>query len=225
MKVPFYLNFEDFENSYYDNLEQWFETNMNSSETDFLLYMKNMYKEYVCYSFSEDKLVPDATIEIRNLAFPEYENFGLSFGFVTNTQFNPVSEVKIISMMEYAQIILDRIHLYFCQNKIIKENDSVLNYINHHTIIGIPEKTGFCMDYANHQRKLPFLEAFLPKTGNTVDISLYRTFYLSVTDIADFIDYKLKEVQAFEQSMYYELKSNALVKFHMKNQTYLTICN
>ncbi|MXS70863.1 hypothetical protein GSF70_06500 [Flavobacteriaceae bacterium W22] len=224
MKVPFYLNFKDFENSYYDNLEKWFENNINSSETDFLLYLKNMYKEYVCYSFLDDKLVTDAAMEIRSLSFPKYENFGLSFSHY-DMKFKPVSEIKIISMMEYAQIILDRINLYFCKNKIVKENENILNYINHHTILEMSEKTGFCMDYANHQKKLPFLKAFLPKSGNTVDISLYTTFYHSVTKIADFIDYKLKEVETFEQSMYYELKSKALVKIHLRNQNYLTICN
>ncbi|WP_312341659.1 hypothetical protein [Chryseobacterium binzhouense] len=224
MKVPFYLNFKDFENSYYDNLEKWFENNINSSETDFLLYMKNMYKEYVCYSFLDDKLVTDAAMEIRSLSFPKYENFGLSFSHY-DMKFNPVSEIKIISMMEYAQIILDRINLYFCKNKIVKENENILNYINHHKIMDMPEKTGFCIDYANHQKKLPFLKAFLPKSGNTVDISLYTAFYHSVTKIADFIDYKLKDVEAFDQSMYYELKSKALVKIHLRNQNYLTICN
>lgn len=224
MKVPFYLNFKDFENSYYDNLEIWFENNINSCETDFLLYMKSMYKEYICYSFSEDKLVVDATVEIRRLSFPKYENFGLSFNHY-DMKFEPVSEIMTISMMEYAQIVLDRINLYLCNNKIVNEDENIISYINHHTILGMPEKTGFYMDYANHQKKLPFLKAFLPRSGNTVDISLYRTFYHSVTKIADFIDSKLKDVEAFELSMYYELKSKALVKIHMKNQSYLTICN
>lgn len=228
MRVPFYLNFKDFEADYYDNLEKWFENQGNTSETDFLLYIKDMYKEYVCYSFSEDKLVPEANVELQNYVFPNYEKYGLSFGAELggNAKFTPVAETKTISMMEYAQYILDSIHDYLSKNKItMKENQTISDYLHNSYIICEKRNLGFYIDSIQHQKKLPFLNAFLSSAGNTVSMSLYRIFYNSVTKIVDFIDFKLKEVEAFEQSVFYELKSEAFVKRHFKNQNYLTIFN
>jgi hypothetical protein len=45
-----------------------------------------------------------------------------------------------------------------------------------------------------------------------------------VVQIAEFIDRKLKEVQAFEHTMYAKLKSEAKFKVQMNDQ-FLTICN
>lgn len=232
MEIPFYLSFRDFENQYYNNLEKWFENDQNTNETDFLLHIKETYKPYLCYNFSEDRLQADAVIEVKNCFFPYHENFGISFNInhgnakKIKTGINNVSELKTISMMEYAQHILDRIHQYFQKNKIsMKENETILNYINHYEIITAKEKTGYCLDYNLHQKKLPFLKAFLPHFGSTVDMALYRNFYFSIVRIADFIDYKLKAVEAFEKSMYSELRSEAMIKIHMRNQTFLTVCN
>lgn len=232
MKIPFYLSFRKFENTYYNNLEKWFENDPNTGETDFLLYLKDMYKPYLCYNFSEDRLQADATIDIKNSFFPYHENFGISFsidqtnGKSFRTKINNISELKTISMMEYAQHILDRIHHYFRKNNIsMKENETILDYINHYEIITAKEKTGYCPDYDLHQKKLPFLRAFLPHFGSTVDISAYRNFYFSVVRIADFIDSRLKDVQAFDQSIYSELRSEAMIRIHLRNQTFLTVCN
>ncbi len=232
MEIPFYLSFREFENDYYDNLENWFENNRNTSETDFLLHLKEMYKPYLCYNFSKDRLQADAVIEINNCFFPYHENFGISFNINHEnaknfkTGISNISEIKSITMMEYAQHILDRIHQYFQKNKIsMKENETILDYINHYELITAKEKTGYCPDYNLHQKKLPFLKAFLPRFGSTVDMSLYRDFYFSVVRIADFIDSKLNEVQAFDQSIYSELKSEAMIKIHMRGHSFLTICN
>ena len=138
MKIPFYLSFREFENEYYNNLEKWFENDQNTNETDFLLATKELYKPYLCYNFSEDKLQTEAVIRVKNCFFPYNENFGISFNMNHEkaknfkTKINNISEWKTISMMEYAQHILDRIHHYFQKNKIsMKENETILNYINH----------------------------------------------------------------------------------------------
>lgn len=232
MEIPFYLSFREFEKEYYNNLEKWFENDQNTSETDFLLHLKEMYKPYLCYNFSEDRLQADATIEIKNCFFPYHENFGISFNMNHanaknfKTGINNVSETKTITMMEYAQHILDKIHHYFQKNKIsMTENETIVDYLNHYQIITAKEKTGYCLDYDLHQKKLPFLKAFLPDFGSTVNMSLYRNFYFSVVRIADFIDYKLKAVESFDQSIYHELKSEASMKIHMRGQSFLTICN
>lgn len=231
MEIPFYLSFRKFEDEYYNNLEKWFENDKNTNETDFLLAMKEIYKPYLCYNFSEDKLQTEALIKVKNCFFSFLENYGISFhidGSSRNskTKINAVSEAKTISMMDYAQCVLDKIHSYFQQYKIsMKENETVLDYLNHYEIITLREKNGYCLDYDLHQKTIPFLKAYLPRFGSTVDISLYRDFYCSAVKIADFIDQKLKEVEAFDQSIYTELKSEAVMKIHMRGHSFLTICN
>ncbi len=69
MEIPFYLSFREFENEYYNNLEKWFENDKNTNETDFLLTMKEIYKPYLCYNFSEDKLQTEALIQVKNCFF------------------------------------------------------------------------------------------------------------------------------------------------------------
>lgn len=123
MEIPFYLSFREFENEYYNNLEKWFENDKNTNETDFLLTMKEIYKPYLCYNFSEDKLQTEALIQVKNCFFSFLENYGISFQIDrnsknSNTKINSVSEVKTISMMDYAQCVLDKIHTYFQQYQI-----------------------------------------------------------------------------------------------------------
>jgi len=231
MEIPFYLGFTEFEKNYYNNLELWFEQYHNTSEIDFVKNLATLYKPYLSYSFADDKLQADATIQVKNCFFSSLENYGISFNIDENsksskTKLNQVSESKTISMMEYAQCILDKINSYFQQHHIsMKENETILNYINHYEIITLKEKNGYCLDYDVHQKAIPFLKAYLPYFGNTVDILQYRNFYFSVVKIADFIDQKLKDIEAFDQSLYSELKSEAMMKIHMRGHSFLTICN
>lgn len=234
MEVPFYLSFKEFEKNYYNNLERWFEKYHNASEIDFLKFLADMYKSYLSYNFSENKLQTDASIKVKNCFFPYFENFGISFclDYGNGRKTKPakegiqnVSEWKTITMMEYSQHILDKINTYFQSNQLKKEQQNVREYINNYEIITAKEQTGYCLDYDLHQKTIPFLKAFLPIYGSTVDISLYRNFHFSVVRIAEFIDRKLVEVQAFESSIFSALKSEATMTLHMKNQNFLTICN
>lgn len=231
MELPFYLNFREFEKNYYNNLELWFEEYYNTSEIDFLKNLVALYKPYLSYSFSGDVLQADASVQVKNCFFSPLENYGISFNIDDHsksfkTQISQVSEPKIISMMEYAQCILDKINAYFQKHQTsIKENESILDYLNHYEIITLKEKNGYCLDYDLHQKTLPFLKAYLPRFGNTVDMSVYSDFYFSVVKIADFIDSKLNAVEAFEKSIYSELKSESMIRIHMRNQNFLTICN
>lgn len=231
MQSPFYLSFRDFENNYYYHLEQWFEEFHNTNEIDFLRHLAAIYKPYLSYNSTENKLQTEATIKVKNCFFPAIENFGISFNIDekkanSSGNIHQVSEWKTITMMEYAQCILDKINKHFYQNNItMKENESVLSYINHYEIIMARENTGYCLDYDLHQKALPFLRAFLPHFGSTVDISLYRNFYFSMVRIADFIDKKLKSVEAFEYSIYNDLRTDFAMKRHFKKQSFLTLCN
>jgi hypothetical protein len=73
MELPFYLNFNDFENHYYDHLEKWFEEYHNTSEADYLKALADMYSPYLYYNFADDSLQADATIEIKECFFPYHE--------------------------------------------------------------------------------------------------------------------------------------------------------
>ena len=231
MELPFYLGFREFEKNYYNNLELWFEHYHNTSEIDFLKSLASLYKPFLSYSFTEDQLQADATIQVNNCFFSSLDNYGISFNVDhhsknSKTKLDQVSEAKTISMMEYAQCVLDKINMYFQQRQIsMKENETVLEYLNHYEIITLKEKNGYCLNYDLHQKTIPFLKAYLPHSGSTVDISLYRNFYFSVVKIADFIDQKVNEVKAFDQSIYIDLKSEAMVKIHMRGHSFLTICN
>ncbi len=228
MELPFYLGFREFEKNYYQNLESWFEHYHNASEIDYIKTLAALYKPYLSYSFTDGTLQTDAVIQVKKCSFTSLENYGISFNLDgdSKTQLSQISESKTISMMEYAQCILDKINAYFQHRQItMKENENVLDYVNHYEIIMLKEKNGYCLDYDRHQKTLPFLKAYLPRFGSTVDMSVYSNFYFSVVKIADFIDSKLKAVEAFEKSIYTELKSEAMIKIHMRNQTFLTICN
>ncbi|WP_326982430.1 hypothetical protein VUJ46_19960 [Chryseobacterium sp. MYb264] len=234
MELPFYISFRKFEQEYYDNLEKWFEHYDNTSEIDYLKSLSALYRPYLCYSFSENSLQADAVIKVKHCFFPFFENFGISFCIDYENQkqvkslktgLNNVSEWKTITMMEYAQYILDKINGYFQKKGLDRLKENVLDYINHYDIITAREQTGYCLNYEEHQRTLPFLKAFLPCHGFTVDISLYRNFYFSVVRIAEFIDQKLTAVRAPELSALGILKSEAKMNIHMKNHSFLTICN
>jgi len=234
MELPFYISFRTFEKDYYDNLEKWFEHYDNASEIDFLKSQSELYRPYLCYNFSDNLLHTDAVIKVKNCFFPYFDNFGISFcidyenGKQTKALKNGLnnrSEWKTITMMEYAQHILDKINTYFHKKGLDRSKENVQDYINHYEIISSNEQTGYCLNYEEHQKTIPFLKAFLPTYGCTADISLYRNFHFSMVRIAEFIDQKLKAVEAYEFSSFSILKSEAKITLHMRNHTFLTICN
>lgn len=231
MELPLYLSFNEFENRYYDNLENWFEKHRNTSETDYLKTLAELYSPYLYYNFANDRLQADATIHIKECSFPYHDKIGLSFCTSCENGKSPkntksmshIFEWKTISMMEYAQHVLDKINKYL-QTDRDKSSQNILDYINDYNIITSRDGAGYCVNYNQHQSTLPFLKAYLPVYGQTVNIATYRDFIFSVVQIAAFIDKKLKEVYAFEYTIYTKLKSDAKLKVQM-NQQFLTICN
>lgn len=233
MELPFYLSYKEFENHYYNNLEKWFEEYLNTSETDFLKSLAGMYRPYLYYNFANDRIQADASIQVKNCFFPYYEKLGLSF--CTNCEndkenkndkkgMNHVFEWKTITMMEYAQYILDKINRHFVKNGISPRNENTLDYINNCEVVTSKEGAGYCVNYGQHQQTISFLKAYLPCYGQTVNIAIYRDFIFSVTQIANFIDQKLRAVQAVESTIYSQLKSDARFKVQMSHQ-FLTMCN
>ncbi|MDC8106823.1 hypothetical protein ACNFU2_18245 [Chryseobacterium sp. PTM-20240506] len=232
MELPFYLSYKEFENNYYNNLEKWFEEHLNTSETDFLKSLVDMYCPYLYYNFTHDRIQADASIQIKDCFFPYHEKIGLSF--CTNCendtekkhkkQMNHVFEWRTITMMEYAQHILDKINRYFAKNEISPKDKNVLDYINSREIITFKDGAGYCVNYNQHQKTISFLKAYLPCHGQTVNIGVYRDFIFSVVQIAQFIDRKLRAVQATEMTIYNKLKSDARFKVQMSHQ-FLTMCN
>lgn len=231
MELPFYLTFNEFENRYYDNLEKWFEEYKNTSETDYLKSLAYLYTPYVYYNFANDRLHADTSIQIKDCFFPYYDKIGISFcttcenGTQSKTfkGMNHVFEWKTITMMEYAQHILDKINKYISKNN-GREGKNIADFINNYEIVTSREGAGYCVNYNNHQATIPFLKAYLPVYGQTVNMAVYRDFMFSIVQIAEFIDQKLKEVQAFENMIYIKLKSEAKFKVQMSQQ-FLTMCN
>lgn len=231
MELPLYLSFNEFENRYYDHLETWFEEYRNTSETDYLKILAELYSPYLYYNFANDRLQADATIQIKECSFPYHDKIGLSFCTSCENGKSPKStksmshifEWKTISMMEYAQHVLDKINKHL-QTNTGKVGQNILDYINDYNIITSRDGAGYCVNYNQHQTTLPFLKAYLPVYGQTVNIATYRDFIFSVVQIAEFIDEKLKDVHAFENTIYTKLKSDAKFKVQM-NQQFLTICN
>lgn len=233
MELPFYLTFKEFESHYYDNLEKWFEEYHNASEIDYLKALASLYSPYLYYSFTDDRLLADASMEIKDCFFPYHEKIGISFCTScedgkhpkTAKGMNHIFEWKTITMMEYAQHILDKINRHLLKNSTsLNANTTVLDYINDREIITSREGAGYCVNYNSHQSAVPFLKAYLPYYGQTVNITVYRDFIFSVAQIAEYIDRKLKSVQAFEHTVYIKLKSEAKFKVQMSHQ-FLTICN
>jgi hypothetical protein len=231
MKLPLYLTFNEFENHYYDNLEKWFEKYNTTSEIDYLKALVDVYSPYLYYNFANDNIQADATIQIKDCFFPYRERIGLSFCTGCENEkktqglkgMNHEFEWKTITMMEYAQHILDKVNRHLSKNNNRKE-ENVLDFINDDQIITSREGAEYCVNYNQHQQTLPFLRAYLPVYGQTVNIAVYRDFIFSVVQIAEFIDQKLKDIQAFEHMMYSKLKSEAKFKVQMSHQ-FLTICN
>lgn len=231
MELPFYLNFKDFESNYYENLEKWFEQYHTTSEIDYLRALADLYSPYLYYNFTEDRIQADASIEVKDCFFPYHEKIGISFctgcehGISSKKGLNHVFEFKNISMMEYAQHILDKINKHCSKNvHALDGNKSILDYINNHDIITSVEGVGYCISYNRHQKVLPFLKAYLPYFGQTVNMALYRDFIFSIVEIAEFIDQKLKTVKAFEYSIYFQSRTEAKFKVQMSRQ-FLTLCN
>jgi hypothetical protein len=231
MELPLYLTYKKFENHYYDNLEQWFEHHHNASETDYLKALVSLYSPYLYYNFTNDRLQPDASIQIKDCFFPYQETIGLSFSTDNENGRNAsnvnslshVFEWKNITMMEYAQHILDKINHYISKNK-SSEDKNVLDCINQCEIITSRDGAGYCVNYNQHQSTLPFLKAYLPVYGQTVNIAVYRDFIFSIVQIAEYIDRKLKDVRAFDSTIYTKLKSEARFNVQMSHQ-FLTMCN
>jgi hypothetical protein len=230
MELPFYLTYKEFENNYYNNLEKWFEEYHNTSEVDYLKQLANLYSPYVYYNFANDRLHADASVQIKDCFFPYYEKIGISFCTSCDQNnkhiskgMNHLFEWKTITMMEYAQHILDKINRHIAKNN-TQDNTSVFDFINDKEVITFRDGAGLCVNYNQHQSTIPFLKAYLPVFGKTVDIAVYRDFIFSVVQIAEFIDQKLKEVHAFEHMMYSKLKSEAKFKVQM-NEQFLMICN
>lgn len=228
MELPLYLSFNEFEKYYYDNLEKWFEEYHNTSETDYLKALAEMYSPYLYYNFANDRLHADASIQIKDCFFPSYDKIGLSFctgcdngkSPKSSKNMNHVFEWKTITMMEYAQHILDKINKHISGNK----DKDVMSLINDYDVITSRDGAGYCVNYNQHQSTLPFLKAYLPVYGQTVNISVYRDFIFSIVQIAECIDHKLKDVGLFENTIYSKLKSDAKFKVQMSHQ-FLTLCN
>lgn len=232
MELPLYLNFNEFEKYYYDNLEKWFEEYHNASETDYLRALSALYSPFLYYNFTNDRLQADASIQIKDCFFPSYDKIGISFcttacekgkSAKSTKAINHQFEWKTVTMMEYAQHILDKINRYLAKNN-LKESGNILDFINQGDIVTSREGAGYCIDYSKHQSTLPFLKAYLPVHGQTVNIAVYRDFLFSIVQIAECIDRKLKEVHAFESMLYFKLKSEAKFKVQMSHQ-FLTMCN
>lgn len=232
MELPFYLNYNEFENHYYENLEKWFEQYHNTNEIDYLKNLAELYAPYLYYNFANDRLQADASIQIKDCFFPNHDKIGISFctqcenGKPTHAVkgMNHIFEWKTISMMEYAQHILDKISRHLLKNNINLDDKTVIDYVNHYEVITSREGAGYCVNYNQHQSTIPFLKAYLPYFGRTVDMVKYREFLFSIVQIAEFIDHKLKSVQNFENMIYTKLKAEAKFKVHMNHQ-FLTICN
>lgn len=227
MELPLYLSFKEFENKYYDDLEKWFEEYQNTNEIDYLKKLSELYSPYLYYNFANDRLQADASIQIKDCFFPSHDKIGISF--CTNLEkeksnrINHKFEWKTITMMEYAQHILDKINKYLSKDN-NKEDKNILDFINNCEIITSRNGAEYCVNYSQHQSTIPFLKAYLPVHGQTVNIAVYRDFLFSIVQIAEFIDQKLKDVQAFESMIYSKLKSEAKFRVQMSHQ-FLTMCN
>ncbi|UOU98589.1 hypothetical protein MUU74_01145 [Chryseobacterium daecheongense] len=233
MELPFYLSFTEFENQYYNNLERWFEQYHNTSEIDYLKSLAELYSPYLYYNFANDRLQAEASIQIKDCFFPNHDKFGISFCTQCENGkpakavkgMNHIFEWKTITMMEYAQHILDKINGFLLKNdEVLNGQGNIMDFVNDYGIITGREGAGYCINYNQHQSTIPFLKAYLPYYGRTVDMAKYRDFLFSIVQIAECIDQKLKSVQAFEHTIYNKLKSEAKFKVQM-NRQFLTICN
>ncbi|MFP3599422.1 hypothetical protein [Chryseobacterium sp. SIMBA_029] len=219
MEIPFYLSFKEFEKNYPSDLAKWFDYYSDSDEVDFLKELVDQYYYCLEYDFTEDKLIPDVMITLWDCIFPYHEKSECKFiaAYENGKQkkvfwdeHQNVIERKKISIMEYAQHILDKIHKYFKANNItFKENETLHDYINNREIITSDELFGYWVDYDLHQKTLNFLRAYIPLHGEKVSESSFRNFNFAIVRMAEFIDKRLKELKAFEWSIYQKVKSQA----------------
>ncbi|TLX23951.1 hypothetical protein FE904_19575 [Chryseobacterium indologenes] len=219
MEIPFYLSFKEFEKNYQTDLSKWFEDYPDSDEVDFLKELVGQYYYYLDYDFTEDQLTADVVITLPNCIFPyheksecrfiaAYENGKRKKVFWDENQ--NVLEWKKITMMEYTQHILDKIHTYFKDTKtVFPENETLNHYMNNREIITYDEFFGYRVDYELHQKTLPFLRAYMPLHGEKVNESRFMNFNFAIVRIAKFIDQRLKTLKAFEWSFYQRVKSQA----------------
>lgn len=127
--------------------------------------------------------------------------------------------------MEYAQHILDKINKFCSKNpQALDGNKNIHDYLNNYAIVTSVEGVGYCISYNRHQKAIPFLKAYLPYYGQTVNMAVYRDFLFSVVQIAEFIDQKLKMVHAFKHTIY--ARSKAQAKFNVQmSREFLKLCN
>lgn len=227
MEIPFYLSFKELEKNYPIDLALWFEHYPDSDEVDFLKELVNQYYYCLDYDFTENKLVPDVMITLANCIFPyheksecrfiaAYENGKRKKVFWDENQ--NVFEWKKISMMEYAEHIIKKIHGYFKANAMsFAEDETLHHYINHREIIKFDEIFGYRIYYELHQSTLAFLKAYLPLHGETVNTSLFRNFNFSIVRMAAFIDQKLRSLKAFEWSIYHRVKSQTKLQLEKES--------
>lgn len=219
MEIPFYITFKEFEKNYPADLARWFEYCCDSSELDYLKELVAQYYYFLEYDFAQDKLIPDVTITLADCIFPFHEKSELTF--ITAYENGKEKEVfvdekknvyewKKITMMEYAQFILDKIHTYFKNtHSVFPENETLHQYINNREVIKSDEFFGYRISDSLHQKALPFLKAYMPLYGDMVSEQLFRNFNFAIVKIAEFIDAKLKSLKSFELSIYQKVKSFA----------------
>ena len=220
MEIPFYLSFKDFEKSYQTNLKKWFECYCDSDELDFLKDILEQYRYYLSYNIKEDKLDFEAVIEVMDCIIPFSNKGNLQIiGALSPTYKDREGNIfskEVINMREYAQHILDKINIYIKENKLQEDNVNVADYIGRRDIISANESFGYWINFDIHKLTLPFLKAYLPTQGKQVDKLLYRNFGFAAVRIANFIDGRLKALNAFEFSFYSRLKAE--VKLNTANK-------
>jgi hypothetical protein len=70
---------------------------------------------------------------------------------------NQVFEFKNISMMEYAQHILDKINKYCSKNRnALDGSKNIQDYVNDYDIVTSVEGVGYCISYNRHQKDFLF---------------------------------------------------------------------
>jgi hypothetical protein len=181
MELPLYLSFKDFENTYYDNLEKWFEEYQNTSETDYLKALSDLYSPYLYYNFANDRLQADASYRLKTAFFLIMTKSGFLSAPPVKTESLPKfqknqSSVRMENRYDdgICTAYLDKINRYLSKNS-NKEDKNVLDFINDFES-SLREGAGYCVNYNQHQATIPFLKAYLPVHGQTVNIAVYRDF-------------------------------------------------
>ncbi|WP_223560209.1 hypothetical protein [Chryseobacterium lathyri] len=214
MEIPFYLSFKEFEKNYQADLKKWFEHYCDADELDFLKDLLELYRYYLCYNVVEDKLDFEGVIEIMDCLVPfrnkgNLQILGAFFTTYKDKEGN-LFQKKTITMIEYAQHVLDLVNMYLKNNKVeIVDGVNIKDYIGRRDIISDNDSFGYWINFDIHKLTLPFLKTYIPINGKIVNATLYRNFGFAVVRIANFIDERLKSLNAFEFSFYNRLKSEA----------------